>query len=52
MLHDKSGLGKGGICVCLHKYEGVWVLVGLFAVEMGGVFLVDVKGYGLSVSAE
>ena len=47
----RADLG-GIICVCLHGYRGVWVLVGLSAIEIGGVFEVKVKGYGLSVSAE
>ena len=40
------------ILVCLHGYRRVWVLVGLSAIEMGGVFEVEVKGYRLGVSAE
>ncbi len=47
----RADLG-GIICVCLHGYGGVWVLVGLTAIEMGGVFEVEVKGYVLGVSAE
>ena len=52
MPHDKGGLGGGGIWVCLHGYRGIWVLVGLIVVEMGRFFEVEVKGYGLGVSAE
>ena len=49
---DKGGCGWGGaILVCLHGYRRVWVLGGLLVVEMGGVFKVEVKGYGLGVSA-
>jgi hypothetical protein len=33
-------------------WKGIWVLVGLTDVEMGGVFQIEVKGYGLGVSAE
>ena len=51
MPHDTGGYG-GIIRVCLHGYGGVWVLVGLSVVEMGGVFEVEVTGYGLGVSAE
>jgi hypothetical protein len=47
----RADLG-GIICLCLHGYRGVWVLVGSTAVEMGGVFKVEVKGYGLGVSVE
>ena len=52
-FHAAIGVDVGGIVrVCLHGYGGVWVIVGLFAVEMGGVYKVEVKGYGLGVSAE
>ena len=47
----RADLG-GIICVSLHMYGGVWFLVGLTVVEMGGVFKVEVKCYGLGVSAE
>ena len=33
----RADLGRV-ICVCLHRYGGVWVFVGLTAAEMGGVF--------------
>ncbi len=51
MPHYRGGCG-GIVRVCLHGYRGVWVLVGLSVVEIGGVFKVEVKGYGLGVSAE
>ncbi len=31
---DVGGIIRG----CIHGYEGVWVFVGLAAVELGGVF--------------
>ena len=34
--HYTVGCG-GGIRGCIHGYGGVWVLVGLVAVELGGV---------------
>ena len=45
---DVGGIIRG----CPHGYGRVWVLVGVSAVEMGGVFEVEVKGHGLGVSAE
>jgi len=43
----------GVICVCHRGYGGVWVLVGLTVVKMGGVVYVEVYGCGLGiVSAE
>ena len=51
MPHDNGGHG-GVIRVCFPGYRWVWVLVGLFVVEMGGIFEVEVKGYVLGVSAE
>ncbi len=37
---------------CFYGYGRVRVLIGLSAVELGGVFEVEGKGYRLGVSAE
>ena len=42
----------GDVRGCFHVYGRIWVLVGLFVVELGEVFKVEDKGYRLGVTAE
>ena len=45
---DVGGVVRG----CFHRYRRVRVLVCLSAVELGGVFEVEGKGYRCGISAE
>ena len=44
--------GGRGVRGCFQGYGRIWVLVGLSAVELGGVFEVEGKGYRLGVTVK